>query len=108
MKLSKYVINLFVIQSILFVSGCNKIGEWGKKNFKQAKRYDDAIVQHMSPYIRSTIVYEQLTTIADFSALFLTDAARMLYVDYRYYLQLIHYNLVLKDLSLDVMINIKI
>ena len=82
MKFLKYIQILIVFQFILFTTGCNKIVEWGKENFKQAERYNEGIIKHMQPYLRSNIVYDQLSTIADFSALFLTDAARMLYVDY--------------------------
>lgn len=82
MKFINYICVLFFIQFIAFTSGCNKIVEWGKENFKQTERYNDGIVKHMVPYIRSAIVYNQLETIADFTAMFLTDSARMLYVDY--------------------------
>lgn len=82
MKLCKYSSIFICIQFIAFTTGCNKIVEWGKENFKQTDRYNEGIVKHMNPYIRSIIVYDQLSTIADFTALFLTDAARMLYVDY--------------------------
>lgn len=82
MKFINYICVLFFIQFIAFATGCNKVVEWGKENFKQAERYDEGILKHMPPYIRSTIVYNQLATVADFTALFLTDAARMLYVDY--------------------------
>lgn len=69
------------MQCILLFSGCTII-DWGKKNFEQAHRYETGITQKMAPYLRSTTVYQQLSTIATFDALFLTDAARMLYVDY--------------------------
>lgn len=72
---------LFCTQFILFSSGC-KIVEWGKENFKQAERYEKSIIKKIEPYLKSTIVYQQLSTIASFDALFLTDQARMLYVDY--------------------------
>lgn len=82
MKFCKYSSIFICIQFIVFTTGCNKIVEWGKENFKQTDRYNEGIVKHMQPYIRSMIVYDQVTTVADFTALFLTDAARMLYVDY--------------------------
>lgn len=83
MKLSKpflFVSSIF-LQSILFMPGC-KIIDWGKDNFKQAERYDKEVTKEVSSYIKSTIVYDQLATIANFDALFLTDRVRMLYVDY--------------------------
>lgn len=82
MKSINYISILFFIQFIVFVTGCNKLVDWGKDNFKQADRYEDHVVKHMAPYIRSTVVHDQLSIMADFTALFLTDAARMLYVDY--------------------------
>lgn len=82
MNVVKYISALFFIQFIVFVTGCNKVVDWGKENFKQAERYEEAIVKQMAPYLRSVIVYDQFSNIADFSAIFLTDAARMLYVDY--------------------------
>jgi len=84
MKHSKtYILlqGILLIQCILFISGCT-ILDWGKKNFKQAERYERDIVQKVAPYVKSTIVYQQLSTIATFDALFLTDKMRMMYVDY--------------------------
>ena len=82
MNLLKYVRILFCIQCIAFISGCNKIVEWGKENFKQAHRYEQELVKRVKPYIKSTVVYEILATIADFDAMMLTDDVRMAYVDY--------------------------
>lgn len=82
MKFLNYIGALFFIQFMAFTTGCNKVVDWGMENFKQAQRYDEGMIKHMTPYIRSAIVYNQLETVADFTALFLTDAARMLYVDY--------------------------
>lgn len=81
MKRSNYISVIFFIQCIVFIAGC-KVVEWGKENFQQAERYDKTMTKHMKPFLRSAIVYEQLATMADFDAIFLTDAARMVYVDY--------------------------
>lgn len=72
---------IFSIQCILFATGC-KVIDWGKENFQQTDRYDKEFTRHMKPYLRSTVVYDQFATVADFDALLLTDAARMVYVDY--------------------------
>ncbi|MBI2352950.1 hypothetical protein HYV11_01755 [Candidatus Dependentiae bacterium] len=82
MKVVNVLSTLFFIQCIFFVTGCNKVVDWGKDNFKQANRYEEFLVKRMTPYLRSVMVYDQFSTIADFSAIFLTDAARMVYVDY--------------------------
>lgn len=71
----------FSIQFILFATGC-KVIDWGKENFKQTKRYDQEFTKHIEPLLRSTVVYDQMATIADFDAILLTNAARMMYVDY--------------------------
>lgn len=71
-----------VIVCLFFMAGCNKVVEWGKENFKQASQYDKEFVVRAKPFIKHDMVYDQLTTVADFTALFLTDAMRMLYVDY--------------------------
>ncbi len=81
MKRFNYISIIFSLQCILFMTGC-KVIEWGKNNFPQTDRYDTSIVKHIKPYLRSTVVYDQLATMADFDAIFLTDAARMFYVDY--------------------------
>jgi len=81
MKYFNHISILVCIQFILFATGC-KVIDWGKDNFKQTERYDKEFVKHIQPFLRTTFVYDQLATIADFDAMFLTDSARMLYVDY--------------------------
>lgn len=72
----------FLVQCIVFLSGCNKIIDWGKSNFRQATRYSQNFISAAQHYIRSLIMYNEFTTIATFDAIFLTDHMRMLYVDY--------------------------
>ncbi len=67
---------------IVLLSGCNKIINWGRNNFKQALKHSQDIVENVQPYFRSTIAYHKFTTIAEFDVLFLTDYVRMLFVDY--------------------------
>lgn len=81
MKHAKYISVFIYIQFILFMAGC-KIIDWGKENFKQTDRYNNDLIKYIQPFIASTIVYDQFETIAQFDAIFLTDKARMYYVDY--------------------------
>lgn len=81
-KAYKLLSVLFFFQCIVLLTGCNKIIDWGKANFKQAAKYGQDFVKRAKPYLRSTIVYKQFTTIARFDTLFLTDQVRTLYVDY--------------------------
>jgi hypothetical protein len=67
---------------LIFLTGCNKIINWGQQNFEQAKVYSQKFISAGRAYVRSTIVYSQFTTVATFDAIFLTDEMRMIYVDY--------------------------
>ncbi|MCX5924229.1 MAG: hypothetical protein NTZ68_02310 [Candidatus Dependentiae bacterium] len=82
LKLQSLVHVSVLIQCIVLLSGCNKIIDWGKNNFKQAKKHSQDIVQEAQQYFCSTIAYHKFATIAEFDVLFLTDHVRMLYVDY--------------------------
>jgi hypothetical protein len=73
---------LIPLECMLFLSGCNKIIDWGKTNFAQTKRYSQEFAKVAQTYLRSTFVYSQFTMAATFDAIFLTDQMRMLYVDY--------------------------
>jgi len=70
------------IQCIVLISGCNKIIDWGKQNFKQAVEHSQDLVAQVQPYIKSTIAYIQFATVAEFSVLLLNDQVRLLYVDF--------------------------
>jgi hypothetical protein len=72
----------FLLVSIIFLTGCNKIIDWGKTTFEQTPIYSENFIKAAQPYIRSKPVYSQFSTVAMFDAIFLTDAMRMLYVDY--------------------------
>ena len=73
---------LISIECIFLFSGCNKIIDWGKKNFAQTQPYANDFVRAAQPYLRSSIVYYEFTTEATFHAIFLTDQMRMIFVDY--------------------------
>ena len=70
------------LECMLFLSGCNKVVNWGKSNFAQTKRYSEDFTKASQAFIRSTFVYSQFTMAATFDAIFLTDQMRMLFVDY--------------------------
>lgn len=82
LTLRMFLILLIPFESILFLSGCNKIIDWGKKNFAQSQTYANDFVRAAQPYIKSAIVYYEFTTEATFDAIFLTDQMRMIFVDY--------------------------
>lgn len=71
-----------IVFGIFFLSGCNKIINWGQENFKQTPVYCENVIKAAQTFVRSSIVYSQFATVAMFDAIFLTDQARMLYVDY--------------------------
>ncbi len=73
---------VFLFKIMFFLSGCNKLVEWGEQNFAQTKRYSQEFEKVAQSFLRSTFVYTQFTTAATFDAIFLTDQMRMLFVDY--------------------------
>ncbi len=73
---------VILVQSIVFLSGCNKLIDWGQKNFEQTKRYSQEYEKAAQAFLRSTFVYTEFTMAATFDAIFLTDQMRMLYADY--------------------------
>ncbi len=60
----------------------NRIVAWVKENFKQAEKHEHTYVKRCKEFIRNLKVYNNLSVIATFDVMFLTDQARMLYVDY--------------------------
>lgn len=69
---------------LLQCAGCkhNKVSEWAKDHFAQAdyKRKDNKELQNK--YFRTQKTYDQFSTVADFSALLLSDEMRKAYVNY--------------------------
>ncbi|MBP6869789.1 hypothetical protein KBC04_02820 [Candidatus Babeliales bacterium] len=78
---SRYITILFFMQCLLFLPGCTLL-EWSDNTFRQAEPVSKHFALSMEPFIQSLKIYDQLVTIADFSAMFLTDEARMIYADY--------------------------
>lgn len=60
----------------------NRILAWAEENFKQAEQHDHDYTQRAKKFIRNLKVYNKLSIIATFDVMFLTDEARMLFVDY--------------------------
>jgi hypothetical protein len=77
----RYVTMLLCIPSLLFLSSCT-IMQWSATTFRQAQVVSSHFSQSMEPYIKSGVIYSEFASIAEFSALFLTDQARMIYADY--------------------------
>lgn len=78
---SRYITILVFMQCLLFLPSCTLL-EWSDNTFRQADPVSKNFALSMQPYIQSLKVYDQLVSIADFSAMFLTDEARMIYANY--------------------------
>lgn len=78
---TRFGVIALLLHITLFFTGC-KLVDWGEKTFNQAGKLQDDFSVSMKPYIKSAVVYDQLSLVAEFSALFLTDRARMIYLDY--------------------------
>lgn len=72
---------IFLIQCLVWLPGCTFL-QWGAMTFRQADKVTDEYAKSMSPFIKSTVIYDQFASIAEFSVLCLTDQARMIYADY--------------------------
>ena len=76
----KYKSLLPLSLSLLLLSGCGRIVDWGKGNFKQAEKLDFKFRQARKD-LKSITVYDQLSTVAMFDVLGLSDDVRIAYVD---------------------------
>jgi hypothetical protein len=66
--------------ALLLLPSCGKIIDWGKNSFVQAPSLDfDRSVAEK--YSKSVVAYDQLTTLAYFDALWLSDDVRIAYAD---------------------------
>jgi len=75
---------MIFMQCILFLPSC-KVAQWGESVFRQAEKVSDSYAATMRPFIKTAVIYDQFISIADFSALLLTDEARMIYLDYYFH-----------------------
>ena len=72
---------MLFMQCLLFLPGCT-IVQWSATTFRQADKVSGHFSKSMFPFIKSAVIYNEFASIAEFSALFLTDEARMIYADY--------------------------
>jgi hypothetical protein len=77
----RYVTLVFLMPCLLFLSSCT-VMQWSSKTFRQAQVVSSHFSQSIEPFIQSNVIYNEFASIAEFSALFLTDQARMIYADY--------------------------
>lgn len=77
----RYITIMVFMQCILFLPAC-KVMQWGESVFRQADKVSDSYAATMRPFIRTAVIYDQFASVADFSAVLLTDEARMIYLDY--------------------------
>ena len=77
----RYITIMFFVQCLLFLPGCTLI-QWSDATFRQAEKISDNFSKSMDSFMQSTVVYNEFASIAEFSALFLTDESRMIYADY--------------------------
>jgi len=69
-----------IIILLLLLPSCTRVIDWGKKTFEQISTSapDNTKAQD---YLRSVVLYDQLTTRARFEALWLSDAVRIHYTN---------------------------
>lgn len=72
---------MLFVQCLLFLPGCTFI-QWSNATFRQADKISEDYSKTMDSFIQSTVVYNEFASIAEFSALLLTDESRMIYSDY--------------------------
>ena len=77
----RYITIILFMQCLLFLPSCT-ILQWSAKTFRQADRIPAEFSEKMNKFIQTSVIYDQFSSIAEFTALFLTDEARMLYADY--------------------------
>lgn len=78
MKRSSFV--LTGLCSLLLLSGCHTVVQWGKKSFYQGQSVDGQR-RKVARYVKTVRVYDQLTTEGIFDVLWLSDEVRTAYAD---------------------------
>lgn len=77
----RYITIMLFMQCLLFLPACTII-QWSASTFRQADVVSSHFSKTMDPFIKTAVIYNEFASIAEFSALFLTDDARMIYSDY--------------------------
>lgn len=71
---------LFIFSCLAIIPGCGRLIDWTKDHFNQSNTLDvDRDIAKR--YLRSSVVYDQFSTVAMFDALWLSDEIRTLYTD---------------------------
>lgn len=73
------IYNGFLIIALVGLSGCGRIIDWGKELAPQGDPFKQNLASARE-YIRSATAYDQLSTVATFDALWLSDEVRSAYV----------------------------
>ena len=76
---------LFILSSLLALPGCNELVNWSKDHLQQPDEQKRNFSAVSAKYLRHKKVYEQFTSLADFTALFLADTVRLAYLDFYAY-----------------------
>lgn len=77
----RYITIVLFMQCLLFLPGCT-IMQWSATTFRQADRVPAEYADKMNDFMKTVVVYDQFSSIAEFTGLLLTDEARMFYADY--------------------------
>lgn len=76
---------VFILCSLLGLTGCNELVNWSKDHLQQPDEQKRNFSAVSAQYSRHKKVYEQFTSLADFTALFLSDTVRLAYLDFYVY-----------------------
>ena len=79
---NKKKVGVVAVFCLLAFTGCTKIVDWAKGNFKQAEQYAKEYAAPVQDYFRSSSSYNFFTSVSDFTALFLSHQVRKSYVNY--------------------------
>lgn len=72
--------HFLLIITLMVLPGCGKIVDWVKDTLPQAENTNEFCKQGYE-YVKSVVAYDQLTTVAKFDALWVSDFVRMAYVN---------------------------
>ena len=81
----KSLSRVFILCSLLGLTGCTELVNWSKDHLQQPDEQKRNYSVVTAQYLRHKKVYEQFSSLADFTALFLSDAVRLAYLDFYAY-----------------------
>ena len=76
---------VFALCLLVVLPGCNELVIWSKDHLQQPDEQKRNFSEVSAKYLRHKKVYEQFTSLADFTALFLSDTVRLAYLDFYAY-----------------------